>query len=61
MVRQMVPPERLLDYKLGGGWEPLFEILRRPRPEVEFPRLQKIRTPKLQSRVGQAWEVVVAP
>lgn len=35
----MVPPERLLDYKMGEGWEPLCEFLEVPVPEgKKFPR-----------------------
>ncbi|KAL2211377.1 hypothetical protein CC79DRAFT_1266253 [Sarocladium strictum] len=39
-IREMVPPEQLLEYKLGEGWEPLCEFLGKPVPEgVEFPRV----------------------
>ncbi|KAM5352746.1 hypothetical protein ACJ41O_005468 [Fusarium nematophilum] len=36
-VKRMVPPERLLLYRLGSGWEPLCEFLDRDVPSVEFP------------------------
>ena len=39
MVRRITPKERLLEYKMGDGWEPLCEFLGRPVPEVEFPRV----------------------
>ncbi|KAK0391712.1 hypothetical protein NLU13_1211 [Sarocladium strictum] len=39
-IREMVPPERLLEYKLGDGWRPLCAFLGRPVPEgVDFPRV----------------------
>jgi hypothetical protein len=38
-VRRIVPPGRLLEYRVGQGWEPLCEFLGRPVPDVPFPRL----------------------
>ena len=38
-VRRIVPKERLLEYKLGDGWEPLCEFLGKPIPDVPFPRV----------------------
>ncbi|KAL8707953.1 MAG: hypothetical protein Q9220_007096 [cf. Caloplaca sp. 1 TL-2023] len=40
-VRKITPPERLLIYKMGSGWEPLCEFLGKPIPEVEFPRVNE--------------------
>ncbi|KXJ87161.1 P-loop containing nucleoside triphosphate hydrolase protein, partial [Microdochium bolleyi] len=40
-VRKVTPPERLLEYKLGTGWEPLCEFLGRPVPDVPFPRVNE--------------------
>ncbi|PGH16543.1 hypothetical protein AJ79_01649 [Helicocarpus griseus UAMH5409] len=42
-VRKLVPPERLLEYKLGSGWAPLCEFLGKevPPPDVEFPWLNE--------------------
>ena len=37
-IRKMVPKERLLEYRLGDGWEPLCEFLGRPVPDESFPR-----------------------
>ncbi|KAK1757318.1 hypothetical protein QBC47DRAFT_154017 [Echria macrotheca] len=31
-VRNLVPPEQLLEYKLGDGWQPLCEFLGKPVP-----------------------------
>ncbi|KAF4996938.1 hypothetical protein FDECE_12261 [Fusarium decemcellulare] len=36
-VKELVPPENLLLYKLGSGWEPLCEFLGRDVPDVPFP------------------------
>ncbi|CAG9998321.1 unnamed protein product [Clonostachys byssicola] len=38
-IRDMVPPERRLEYKMGDGWEPLCSFLGKPVPDVPFPRL----------------------
>ncbi|OJD20638.1 hypothetical protein ACJ73_08028, partial [Blastomyces percursus] len=42
-VRRLVPKERLLEYKLGSGWEPLCEFFGKevPGPEVEFPCMNR--------------------
>lgn len=32
-----MPPERLLEWNIGDGWEPLCEFLDKPIPDVEFP------------------------
>lgn len=37
--RRITPPERLLEYKLGDGWEPLCAFLGKKVPEVDFPRV----------------------
>lgn len=37
-VRELVPPEQLLDFKLKDGWEPLCKFLDKPVPEgKKFP------------------------
>lgn len=39
-IMEMVPPDRLLEYRLGEGWDPLCEFLGKPVPEKEeFPRV----------------------
>ena len=38
-IRDIVPPERLLEYKLGTGWGPLCQFLGKEEPQEEFPRL----------------------
>lgn len=37
-VRSLVPPERLLEFKVSQGWEPLCAHLGDPIPDVPFPR-----------------------
>ena len=37
-VQAAFPPERLLTYHIGDGWEPLCTFLGCPVPEVAFPR-----------------------
>jgi Sulfotransferase domain len=39
LVRRVTPKERLLEYRLGDGWEPLCEFLDKPMPDVPFPRV----------------------
>ncbi|KAM0802925.1 efflux pump antibiotic resistance protein [Usnea florida] len=41
MIRTIVPKERLLEYKLGSGWEPLCDFLGKEIPDIEFPRVNE--------------------
>jgi hypothetical protein len=36
-VRAAIPPERLLEWRPGDGWEPLCRALGRPVPDEPFP------------------------
>jgi hypothetical protein len=36
-VRREVPPERLIDWRPGDGWEPICSALGLPLPSGEFP------------------------
>jgi len=36
-VRDIVPEEKLLEYKLGDGWEPLCQFLNKDVPNEPFP------------------------
>jgi hypothetical protein len=38
-IRDNVPAERLLDFKLSDGWGPLCEFLGKEVPDVPFPHL----------------------
>jgi Sulfotransferase domain len=39
LVRKVCPPERLLNFKLGSGWEPLCEFLGVEVPDVPYPNV----------------------
>lgn len=36
-VRQTVPPDRLLEWRPGDGWEPICDALDLPVPDIPFP------------------------
>lgn len=36
-LQEMVPPEKLLVYRMGEGWEPMCGFLNKPVPDVAFP------------------------
>ncbi|PHH92323.1 hypothetical protein CDD83_7912 [Cordyceps sp. RAO-2017] len=42
-VRSLVPPERLLEWDIHDGWEPLCRFLGHPVPDSPFPELHKAR------------------
>jgi hypothetical protein len=39
LVRRITPTDRLLEYKLGDGWQPLCDFMGKPVPGVPFPRV----------------------
>lgn len=39
MIRGLVPKDRLLEWYLGDGWEPLCGFLGKPVPDTEFPHV----------------------
>lgn len=41
VIQEMVPPENLLIYRMGDGWEPLCEFLGKEVPDMEFPRVNE--------------------
>jgi len=40
-IRRMMPPERLLEFKLADGWGPSCEFLGKEVPDVPFPRVNE--------------------
>lgn len=40
-VRRSTPKDRLLEYELGSGWEPLCKFLGKEVPDVPFPRINE--------------------
>ena len=40
-VRQIVPKDRLLEYKLGQGWEPICNFLGKDVPPMPFPHVNE--------------------
>lgn len=38
-VRRITPKAKLLEYRLGEGWEPLCRFLGKEMPDVEFPKV----------------------
>lgn len=47
MILGLVPKERLLEWNIGDGWEPLCKFLGKPIPDVEFPHA---------NAVGKGWK-----
>lgn len=43
-IRECVPPERRLEYKLGSGWGPLCQFLGKDVPRAPFPMANDRRT-----------------
>lgn len=43
-IRAAVPAEKMLEFRLGSGWEPLCKYLGKPVPDVPFPRLNEAAT-----------------
>jgi len=40
-IRKAAPEDRLLEYELGSGWEPLCKFLGKPVPDTAFPKLNE--------------------
>ncbi|KAK1445934.1 hypothetical protein CMEL01_10177 [Colletotrichum melonis] len=56
-IRELVPRERLLEYKLGSGWEPLCKFLDKEIPHKPFPHLNDGKEFELWMRDFQQREV----
>ncbi|CAJ2500012.1 Uu.00g028650.m01.CDS01 [Anthostomella pinea] len=41
VVRALVRPQQLLEYKMGDGWEPLARFLEKDTPDVPFPHVNE--------------------
>ena len=39
LVRKVCPPERLLEFELGSGWEPICQFLGTAVPDVPYPNV----------------------
>ena len=50
LVRRVTPKDRLLEYQLGSGWEPLCTFLGKPIPDIPFPKSNE--TDMLLEKVG---------
>ena len=50
-VRAVTPPERLLEYKIQDGWDPICTFLGVPVPEEEFPRVNDAKKFVLMQRI----------
>jgi hypothetical protein len=55
LIRAELPKERVLDYELGTGWEPLCDFLGKPIPREEFPRINEADA--LQAKVEEVKKV----
>ncbi|KAH7154671.1 P-loop containing nucleoside triphosphate hydrolase protein [Fusarium sp. MPI-SDFR-AT-0072] len=64
-LREVVPPEKLLVYRMGEGWEPICGFLDKPVPDVEFPWINEAAalkakiSGKIKSHIVQAVIVVM--
>jgi hypothetical protein len=60
-VRRLLPKDRLLEYRVGEGWEHLCTFLGKPVPEVPFPKVNDAQ--QYVSRIGKrnrellCWEI----
>ncbi|KAJ4022815.1 hypothetical protein NW761_014963 [Fusarium oxysporum] len=65
-LRDVVPPEKLLVYRMGEGWEPMCGFLDKPVPDVEFPWVNEAAalkakiSKKIKSHIARA-AIVVMP
>ncbi len=51
-VRRTAPPDRLLEWEIGAGWEPICDVLGLPVPDEPFPHANT--TEEFRTRAG--WE-----
>jgi hypothetical protein len=53
-VRRTVEPQRLLEYEVGQGWQPLCDFLGTPMPSQPFPRLNDTVSFRAQAGVPES-------
>lgn len=56
MMRQIVPPDNLLEFNAKQGWEPLCNFLGKPVPSTPYPRVND--SGSFQSTVDPYWAIV---
>ena len=57
-IREAAPKEKLLEYRLGDGWEPLCKFLGKNIPEgVPFPRMNEAAALRARFRANQ-WKLL---
>ena len=57
LVRRVTPKDRLLEFRVQDGWEPLCKFLGKPVPDVPFPHVNDTET--LDERVATISHLVV--
>ncbi len=57
LIRESVPPEQLLEYQMGDGWEPLAKFLGKDVPDVPFPHLNETATLNAVIKEGKRTQV----
>jgi len=55
-VREKVPPERLLEFNVKDGWEPLCDFLGVPIPDIPFPN---VNDSSVFVQLRKAWLLIV--
>lgn len=52
-IREAVPADKRLEYKMGDGWEPLCAFLNKDVPDIPFPRLNDNASREKKQRQGE--------
>ncbi|KJZ69100.1 hypothetical protein HIM_11507 [Hirsutella minnesotensis 3608] len=59
-IRKLVPPNRLLEYRMGQGWEPICNFLNKPQPNIVFPRLNDAKALRMRLKRKMRSQFVAA-